>query len=274
MLAAFVIVFREVIEAGLIVGIVLAATRGIPRNGRWVCAGIVGGVVGACLVAAFAGELGDLFQGSGQELFNAAILLFAVVMLVWHNVWMARHGRDMAQRLRAVGAEVATGDRSLAALAFVVGIAVLREGSEVVLFLYGVLMNGDSSATIASGGALALLAGALLSAGMYRGLLTIPAKRLFAVTSALIVLLASGLASQAVAFLQQGGFIGVLTRPLWDTSWILKDGGIPGKLLRTLIGYTAQPDGAQLLAYAATILVMLVLMAATSQRGNAPAAAA
>jgi len=80
MLATLLIIFREVIEAGLIVGIVLAATKGVPRRGLWVAYGIVGGVGGACLVAAFAGQIAPLFEGSGQELFNASILLLAVGM--------------------------------------------------------------------------------------------------------------------------------------------------------------------------------------------------
>ena len=154
MLASLVIVFREVIEAGLIVGIVLAATRGVPRRGWWVSGGVVGGVLGACVVAAFAGELGSLFAGSGQELFNAALLLVAVGMLTWHNGWMASHGRELAREVRAVGSAVAAGDRPLAAVAIVVGVAVLREGSEVVLFLYGILASGGTTvAGMLAGGA-------------------------------------------------------------------------------------------------------------------------
>src|SRR5688500_9510814 len=133
MLATLLIVFREVLEAGLIVGIVLAATRGLPHRGFWVAAGIVGGIAGACIVAAFAGEIANLFAGIGQELFNAAVLLIAVIMLTWHNVWMAAHGRELAQEMRKVGADVVSGERPLTALAVVVGVAVLREGSEVVL---------------------------------------------------------------------------------------------------------------------------------------------
>src|SRR6478752_4986999 len=110
MLSALLIVFREVIEAGLIVGIVLAATAGVPRRGL----AVGGGVLGACLVAAFAGELASLFEGSGQELFNAAILLLAVAMLTWHNVWMASHGRAMARELKEAGHAVTTGKRTLA----------------------------------------------------------------------------------------------------------------------------------------------------------------
>jgi high-affinity iron transporter len=261
MLSALLIVFREVIEAGLIVGIVLAATQGVPKRGRAVSSGVLGGVLGACMVAAFAGELAALFQGNGQELFNASILLLAVTMLTWHNVWMASHGREMARELKAAGHDVVTGKRTLAALGVVVGVAVLREGSEVVLFLYGIAaQGGTSNAALLAGGALGLVAGAAVSALMYFGLLTVPAGRLFQVTSGLITLLAAGMAAQAVLFLQNGGYIDVLAGTIWDTSWLLKEDSIPGRLLHTLIGYVEAPDGAQILAYLATIAAILVLM--------------
>ena len=104
------------------------------------------------MVAAFAGELGALFNGSGAELFNAAILLTAVGMLTWHNTWMASHGRELAREVRAIGTAVAAGDRPLTALAVVVGVAVLREGSEVVLFLYGIFAAGGTSIADMVGG--------------------------------------------------------------------------------------------------------------------------
>ena len=100
MLGALIIVFREVLEAGLIVGIVMAATRGVSGRGRWIVIGIGTGVLGAAVVAAFAGAISQAFQGAGQELFNAGVLLTAVVMLMWHNAWMARHGREIAAEMR------------------------------------------------------------------------------------------------------------------------------------------------------------------------------
>ena len=261
MLASLVIVFREIIEAGLIVGIVLAATRGVPRRGWWVAGGVVGGTLGACVVAAFASELGALFNGSGQELFNAAILLIAVGMLIWHNAWMAGHGRELAREVRAVGTAVAEGHRPLTALAVVVGVAVLREGSEVVLFLYGVLAAGGTTVgAMLAGGAVGVALGAVMSVLLYLGLLAIPAHRLFTVTTGLITLLAAGLASQAVFFLQQADYLQDLATPLWDTSWLLRDNSMLGRLMHTLVGYTAMPDAAQLLAYAAVIGMMLALM--------------
>jgi high-affinity iron transporter len=272
MLAALIIVFREAIEAGLIVGIVLAATKGVPSRGRWIAFGIAGGVIGACLVAAFAGRIANLFSGSGQEIFNASILLLAVLMLTWHNVWMARHGREMARHMKNVGAAVLAGERPLAALAVVVGVAVLREGSEVVLFLYGIAQS-TTGASMLVGGVLGLAAGAIVSALMYYGLLAIPAGKLFRTTAWLITLLAAGMAAQAVLFIQNAGYLELLTRSLWDTSWLLPDGGegwrgILGKMLHTLVGYTAAPDGAQLIAYLGTVLAIFGLM--RWERGRHP----
>ena len=261
MLATLLIVFREVIEAGLIVGIVMAATKGVPGRGLWVSAGVAGGVLGACVVAAFAGGIASLFQGSGQEVFNAAILILAVGMLTWHNVWMASHGKELSRELKAVGAQVRQGGKSLLALAVVVGVAVLREGSEVVLFLYGIAAGGGASAlSMIGGGVIGVILGAGLSLLMYLGLLAIPAHRLFAATTGLITLLAAGLAAQAAAFLQQGGVITVLQTPLWDTSAILPEGSMFGRLLKTLIGYTDQPNGLQLIAWIGVVAMMVILM--------------
>ena len=273
MLATLLIVFREVIEAGLIVGIVLAATRDVPWRGLWVCYGVAAGVLGACLVAAFAGQIAACFEGSGQELFNASILFLAVGMLTWHNVWMASHGRAMAHEMRQVGAAVVAGSKPLAALAVVCGVAVLREGSEVALFLYGIAATGGTAGMFA-GGVLGLLAGAGVSALMYFGLITIPAHRLFSVTSGLITLLAAGLAAQAVAFLQQAGYLEVLTSTVWDTSWLLSEDSLFGRLVHTLIGYTDRPDGAQITVYLLTIALIVGLMRVVhlpTRRANRPA---
>lgn len=269
MLGALIIVFREAIEAGLIIGIVAAVTRGVDGSRRHIAAGVAAGVLGAVIVAAFAERLSQAFAGSGQELFNAGVLMLAVVMLAWHNIWMARHGRELAQELSAVGRAVAQGDRTLLALSTVVGLAVLREGAEVALFLYGVLASGESAAGVMLGGIAGLALGGATSLATFYGLVSIPPKRLFAVTTTLITLLAAGLAAQAAGFLQQAGMITALSDTMWDTSWLLSDKSIPGRVLHTLIGYADQPSQLQVVVY---VLTIGAIMAAT--RLTAPAAPA
>lgn len=258
MLAAALIVFREVFEAGLVLGIVLGATRGVPGRGRWVAGGIGAGVAGACLVAAFAGALADAMEGVGQEVLNAAILGTAAVMLGWHTIWMARHGREMAGEMKALGRDVAAGGRTLLALAVVIGAAVLREGAEVVLFLYGLGAGGDGAAALAGGSVLGIAGGVAVSVLLYRGLVSIPTRHLFKVTNVLLSLMAAGMAAQAMGFLVQADLLPALGARVWDTSWLLDQKGLPGRGLHALVGYTDRPAGVQVLVYV-VVLGMLLL---------------
>ncbi|MBV9521653.1 MAG: FTR1 family protein [Alphaproteobacteria bacterium] len=260
MLATAIIVFREVLEAALVVGIVMAASRGVPRRALWVGGGLAVGIAGACLVAGFAETLAAAAAGMGQELFNAAILLLAVLMLGWHNIWMGRHGRELAQEAHVLGRAVGSGARPLYALAIVVGMAVLREGSELVLFLYGIAASAGGSANMLGGGLLGLAAGSAMGMALYFGLLRIPMRHLFTATSILILLLAAGMAAQAASFLAQADLLPALGQQVWDTSAFVGDDSIAGKALHALIGYVAEPAGIQLVFWAATVLGIGAMM--------------
>ena len=246
MLAALIIVFREVFEAGLIIGIVLAVTGSVPHRNRWIGGGVLAGAVAACVVAAFTGALSQFFEGMGQELFNAAILGVAVIMLTWHNVWMAHHGREMAGEMRAAGQAVADGTKSLLALAVVVGVAVLREGSEVALFLYGVAAtDGGSALSFAIGGFIGLALGAMVCLLTYLGLVRIPPRALF---------------------LERANWLTPLDTVVWDSGWLLSESSIAGRTMHTLIGYTDQPTEMQLLVYVAVLLATFLLMRLTGSQ--------
>ena len=269
MIGALIIVFREVIEAGLIVGIVLAVTQGVPGRLPYIAGGMGAGLAGAGLVAIFAGALASMLEGSGQEVFNASILIVAALMLTWHNVWMAKHGREMAQDLKKVGAEVQSGTRSLFALAVVIGVAVLREGSEVVLFLYGVVVSsGATGWQILLGGVFGLALGVSLSGITFAGLVRIPLKHLFRVTSVLIAFMAAGMAAQSVAFLEQADIATVMGRAVWNTSRVLPDNSILGRVLHTLFGYTDRPSELQLVVYVAALLIIFGLMKTLAPTGQ------
>ena len=238
MLVSLIIVFREAMEAGLIVGIVLAATEGVAGRARWIAGGIAAGTAGASIVAVFAAALSDAFEGAGQEVFTAAILCFAVVMLSWHILWMSHHARTMATELREVGNAVRLGQKTLAALAAVVAIAVMREGAEVVLFLRGglapVFRAGDGG---------------------------IAAK-------------AAGMAGQAASVLHGADLLPGWGEQLWDTSFILADDSLAGRSLHALIGYSARPCGIQLAAYLVTLLTLVLAGRAIGRPAGRTVAAA
>lgn len=274
MLASLLIVFREVLEAGLIVGIVFAATEGIAGRTRWIGGGIAAGVLGASVLALFAGALSNALSGQGQEYFNAAVMLAAVLMLGWHHLWMADHGRELARQLKTLGTEIDAGRASLMAMSLVVSLAILREGSEVVLFLYGIVAaSTEGPVALLLGGLGGLALGAVVSFVLYRGLVAIPTRRLFQVTGVLLTLLAAGLAGQAAAILAQVGAIPTLGDEIWNTAWLLRDDTLVGRALHVLTGYTDRPSGVQLLAYGLTLAAFFVggrLMHRAHQRRRRP----
>jgi high-affinity iron transporter len=252
-----IIVFREVLEASLIIGIIAAATRSVPGRGKWIGAGLLLGIFGACIVAALTNEIAQLAEGVGQEIFNACVLGLAVTMLAWHNIWMSAHAADLSARARAMGAEIAGGARERSALLLIVGLAVLREGSETVLFLNGIAAaNGGADLRQWLGGLAGACAGALTGYVTYFGLLRIPLRWFFNATASLVLLLAAGLAAQAVGFLSQADLIPTSAAPIWDTSRTLPENSMVGTLLHGLIGYQSRPSALQILGYALTLLVI------------------
>jgi len=255
-LAATLLVFREVLEAALVIGIVLAATRGMPGRGRWVTSGVVAGALGAMLIALGAEGIAEAAGGMGQELFNAGVLLTAVLMLAWHAIWMSKHGRELSAQMKSVGQAVQSGARPPTALLIVVALAVLREGSEIVLFMYGLGAGGSGAGQLALGGAFGLVLGAVVGAGLYLGLLRIPMRHFFTATNWLLLLLAAGMASQAAGYLIQADWLPPLGARLWDTSHILSGGSLFGQAMRALVGYDPSPAGMQVLFYLVTAFLI------------------
>lgn len=255
MFGSSIIVFRESLEAALLIGIIAAATRGLSMRNRWLAIGLAAGLFGSLLVALMTESIAQLADGSGQELFNAAILGVAVLMLGWHNIWMASHSKEMADKAKRVGHEIKNGQQELSTIAIVVALAVLREGSETALFLHGMAAGSDGGAmAVLMGGVLGLLGGAVVGVGVYFGLLRIPMRWFFSVTSALLLLLAAGLASQMARFLIQGDLLPAIASPLWDSSAMLPINSVLGSTLHILIGYEARPSGMQVIFYVVTFL--------------------
>lgn len=261
MFGSAIIVFREVLEAALIIGIVAAATRGLPYRARWIFAGIASGIAGSTVVAMLTERISALAEGSGQELFNAGVLGLAVLMLAWHNIWMSRHAKNLVRDAKQIGAVVASGDREISALAIIIALAVLREGSETVLFLYSLIIGGQQTlGSIALGSAFGLLLGAAAGFALYAGFLSIPTKWFFSVTSALILFLAASMASQMARFLVQADKLPSLADPIWNSSNILSDRSPFGLILHVLVGYDASPSGMQVVFYFASLTLIVTGM--------------
>ncbi|MDP9126750.1 MAG: FTR1 family protein [Pseudomonadota bacterium] len=269
MLSTALIIFREIIEISMIIGVVLAATRGVPRRGVWVVGGFVGGCVGAGLVALFARTISESLSGMGQEFFNAMVLFTASAFIGWTVLWLRKNARTMAADLRKIGTDVVSGKLPLYSLAVIIGLALLREGSEIVLFIYSMVLSGQTTAAVVEGTIAGVAAGGIVGVMLYYGLLKIPARHVLRVTSWLLYVLVAGLASQGVGYLSAAGYFDGVSQQIWDTSWLLSEESVLGRSLHALVGYTARPSLIQVLVYVGVLLILITAAAAIDRAGRA-----
>lgn len=272
MLSTAIVVFREALEIAMILGIVLSATRGLAGRAWWVAGGLLAGAMGSGLVAVFASSISDAADGMGQELFNAGILFTAAGLIGWTVVWMQGHAREMAAQLKKVGKEVVSGALPHYSLSVIVGLAMLRECSEIVLFIYGMLVSGEAVSEIVSGSLAGLVSGVLVGVLLYYGMLKIPARHTLKVTSWILILLVAGLTAQGANFLAQAGYFSDFTGVVWDSSWLLSESTLMGRMMHTLVGYSAHPTAIELIFYGATLALLVGMVRFASRRHHAQAA--
>ena len=257
MIESALIMFRETLEMALVLGVLLAAVRGVRAARLAVWAGAAGGLVLAVLLGVFMEELESSLEGNGEFVFNAGVLLLASVLLGWTVIWMQRHGRELAMRLRARGEAVARAEAPVWALAGVSFAAVGREGSEAAFFLFSAAQaSGAEAFEMAAGGALGALAAVLAGVLLYTGLVRLPVGRALAVAGWLLVFIAAGMASQAAWNLVLIGWLPALGGPVWDASgWLSKEGPV-GAVLRVLVGYDDNPSPMQLLVFVVALAAL------------------
>ena len=255
MLPTATIVFREFLEVALVIGIVMAATRGMSGRINLALAGLGLGILGSVIIAFFTDQISQAIDGMGQEIFNATIMFIAVGFLSWTVIWMKRHGRELAQNLRAVGEDVMSGRKSSYVLIGVIALATFREGAEIVLFTYGMTASGAFTLSqIVAGGMIGAVGGTAVGLMLYFGLLKSAQRHLFTITSWMLIVLTAGMAAQGANFLIAADILPTLHPQVWDTSSIIPGHGIIGETLGVLIGYTPRPTGMELTFYAAVLL--------------------
>ncbi len=143
MTSAFFVVWRESIEAMLVIGILSAWLRNQPAGAtgrRWLWAGVVAGIGLALLLAA--AMLGVLSQLSGDalEYVEIGMTLAAALLITQMVLWMHRHGRGLRQAVESRAARAADSANWMGVLVLAM-LAVAREGAETVVFLYGLFLE-------------------------------------------------------------------------------------------------------------------------------------
>ena len=250
MIASMVIVFREMLEMVLVVSVLLAATHELAAARYRIAWGAAAGLGGAVVVALLMEQMENAFDGDGEFLFNAVVLFLAAIMLAWTVLWMSRHSREMSARLRHVGTSVVAGSLPQRALLVISFAAVMREGSEAVFFLFGAARTlPEDGGMFFLGGVLGAALALLLGYIMYAGLMRIPVQRMFRLAGWLLMLLAAGMASQAVWNLVLIDRLPALVDHVWNLAAWLPQDSLPGEILHVMVGYDEAPSGMQLLAF-------------------------
>jgi high-affinity iron transporter len=258
------IVWRESVEAILVVGIAYAwLRRAEARTGlRYLWLGVAGGLLLAGIMGAALMGAGSWLQGAAQELFQAAMVLIACVLIVQMVVWMRAHGRTLKMELERGLSDSVTQARYWG-IALLVAIAVAREGAETVVFLYGMGMArwhsgamGEFLAAATAGFALALVTFGLLQLGSR----LFSWRVFFRITETLLLLLAASLFVSGLERLINLGVLPAGPDPVWDTSAWLDDGAGVGALLASFAGYRAWPAFTVVSGYLAYWLVVFGLL--------------
>ena len=260
MISSLIIVFREMLEMVLVLGVLMAATRGLAGSRQWIGLGALGGLMAALFFGLFMEQLEASFEGDGEFVFNAAVLFTASALIAWTVFWMSRHGREASQRMKQMGSSVMQGELPRTALMIVAFSAVMREGAEAAFFLFGAAQGAALEGyDMLTGGLLGAAVALLVGAALYLGLVRIPVNKLFAVAGWMLMLLAAGMASQGVWNLVVIGWLPPLIDPLWNSSALLSQSSMFGELLHVLVGYDDQPSALQVIVFAASLSLMCLI---------------
>lgn len=255
---ALIVVWRESLEAMLVIGVLLAWIARQPAPGplrRSLWGGVAGGIVLAALLGAATFLVQSQLQGEALEIFQIAMVLFAAVLIVQMVLWMRRHGRAMRQELEQQATRAAGG----LGLAIVAALAVAREGAETVVFLYGIGVEAGGGRLMSIAGAIAGFALAAATAWLVaRGARFLSYRIVFRVSEILLLLIAASLLANGIDRMIAMDWLSPMLDPVWDTSALLDDRVGVGRVAADFLGYRARPSATLLIAYALFWIAVLV----------------
>lgn len=257
--AAFLIAFREGLEAFLILGLILAfLQKSNLSRFKWIAwSALIAGIVGSIGLAFVFSVLIDGFESEAlQFLISLAVLFAAIILLSYMVFWM--HHQSHIDNLRK---RISLSLNQKSAIFLVIFFAIIREGLETVLFLFAISQEEDAeSSQLLTGLVLGLIVSAILVAVILKGSQKLSLKTFFQLSSYLIIFIVAGLSALFVKGLQMGSYLPVLIDPLYDSSALLANDAALGKVLGAFMGYDATPSLLQFFAWSAYIFIFIYLL--------------
>ena len=259
MLANFLIGLREGLEAGIIVGILVAYVRKLGRDDvltrLWIGIGAAIALslgTGAILTW---GPYGLSFQG--QEILGGSLSILAVGLVTWMIFWMGTHARGLKHDLQTqLDAAIAGAGMGIVVIGFV---SVAREGVETALFIWASVQSSGNAAVGTAGAGLGILAAVVIAYLIYRGFVRINLSRFFTVTGLFLVLVAAGVLSYGIGDLQEAAVIPGWGQPAFSVAGLVPPSSWYGTILGGLFNFTPEPTRAQFLGWLGYLIVVTVL---------------
>lgn len=247
------VVFRECLEISMVLGIICAATKSIQNFVIYITAGIMSGIITAAILAFFITKLTSSFSGFGEEFVDVGIIMLTVVIIGVTAIWVKKYAANMHNKMSDLSNKMERGTTPKIILTAVVATTILREVTEMILYMHALAVSSEFSPTdYILGFGSGIIMGIAVSVGIYYGLSKIALKYLFSISFKLLVLVASSLAAEAAGILTSIGYLDVGNEPLWDSSWLISDSSMIGQVLKMLVGYNAQPNAMQIIFFVIT----------------------
>lgn len=248
LLSSMILVLHEVLEAAVLFSLLMALSHRLGISCRWVWVALVTGLLGAAIYGFNIDYVSEWFEGVGQEVVNALMQITLYALLCVLAVIAVRYQRGCPTPVPLIrGLMVGS-----------VTLAIVREGSEVLIYLTGFLQAKDLLVPVLAGSAIGAGLGASVGAVFYYALLSLGRRAAIGTGAVLLVLVAAGMVSQAVQLLIQADWL-PSQYPAWDSSWLVEEQSVTGQFLYAMIGYEATPTPLQLYIYAGSIILLVIV---------------
>lgn len=261
MLVPFLIMFREGVEAALIVGIIASYLHQTGRS-AWmpvVWIGVLLAIALSLAVGAILQLISAEFPQKAQELFEAIIGLIAVFVLTSMVFWMRKAARSIKAELHhSIDAAFETPTHKGFGLILMVFFAVAREGLESVFFLLAAFQQSEGGAA-PLGALLGVVLAAFVGYGIYRGGLKLNLRRFFRWTGVFILVIAAGILANSVMALHEAGIWNHFQTVVFDMSEVLPLDSTLGSVLAGIFGYIATPTISEVVAYVGFLVPALII---------------
>ncbi|MBF8246462.1 MAG: FTR1 family protein [Rickettsia sp.] len=267
MIKIALIVFRECLEISLLLSLILASTKELMKSRFYISLGAILGVFFSTILAILISNIHKILSFIQNDIFEAMVMLTTSTLIIWTIVWLQGHHIWIKNKVSQLSDQIHSSNKIRLhywTLTFIVTTTILREGTEIVLLVYGVSSSPSMHNITMIKKILAFFAGSasgfFIGAIIYYGLVKISIKNIFKISSFLLILVSASFASEAASKLTSSGTINILNEELWNSSWLISNSSILGKIFSLLTGYDPTPNALQLIFYLSNLILSFILL--------------